>query len=338
LTDEAVKFYREAAHISEFSDGVQAFVGLVTAVYALPHTILLVDEPDAFLHPSLSRKLGERLAEVAETRGGSLVVATHSAEFVLGCIETSQDVTIVRLTFDGKFATATPLPPSEIRQMMRRPLLRSARVIDALFHRSCIVTEGDADRAFYDEINRRLIAAGRGIPDALFISSFGLAQVPKIVSPLRKLGIPSAAIIDLDFITHHQNEWEDLFDAAGIPETNRPTLFDRRNNLIKAFASHNAAVQALVKSSGLGCLEGDDLAGARLFTSELNKYGIFLVEVGELEGWLGKFEVLRGPSWIVRAFEKLGESEESKGYISPENDDVWEFLDRIASWTRNRLG
>ncbi len=61
LEDVAREFHEQATMISEFSDGVQAFVGLVSAVLSLPHKIILIDEPDAFLHPPLARRLGGTL-------------------------------------------------------------------------------------------------------------------------------------------------------------------------------------------------------------------------------------------------------------------------------------
>jgi hypothetical protein len=53
-------------------------------------------------------------------------------------------------------------------------MLRSVGVLEGLFYNYVIVGEADADRAFYQEINERLPAA-----------------IPKIIEPLRKLGIPS---------------------------------------------------------------------------------------------------------------------------------------------------
>jgi predicted ATPase len=43
------------------SDGVQAFVGIVCAVLWGDYRAILIDEPEAFLHPPLARKLGRQL-------------------------------------------------------------------------------------------------------------------------------------------------------------------------------------------------------------------------------------------------------------------------------------
>ncbi|MFK5284037.1 hypothetical protein ACI3PL_31110, partial [Lacticaseibacillus paracasei] len=51
--EDSVEFHKKAKHILEYSDGVQAFTGLVMTVIAGEEKIMLVDEPDAFLHPPL---------------------------------------------------------------------------------------------------------------------------------------------------------------------------------------------------------------------------------------------------------------------------------------------
>ena len=119
------EFHRKATLISELSDGVQAFTGLIAAVMSLPHKIILIDEPEAFLHPPLAKRLGGDLAALATERDASLFVATHSADFLMGCLESNPSVVIVRLTYENKIATSRYLPSTELRQLMLDPLLRS---------------------------------------------------------------------------------------------------------------------------------------------------------------------------------------------------------------------
>ena len=76
--DSSAKFHKAAKHINEFSDGVQAFTGLVMTVIAGEERIMLVDEPEAFLHPSLANLLGKKLSTVMSNRSGNLLVSTHS--------------------------------------------------------------------------------------------------------------------------------------------------------------------------------------------------------------------------------------------------------------------
>ena len=56
IHEEAVQFHSTAQPIEQTSDGIKAFVGIITAIIAGDPRILLIDEPEAFLHPSLAFK------------------------------------------------------------------------------------------------------------------------------------------------------------------------------------------------------------------------------------------------------------------------------------------
>lgn len=171
LDKKARGFHSKALPITEFGEGTQAFVGLISALLSLPQKIMLIDEPDAFLHPPLARRLGMNLVQLSQERDASLVVATHSSEFLMGCLESDATTSIVRLTFENGIATARALEPSYLAQLMKDPLLRSTGPLRALFHRGAVVTEADTDRAFYDEINYRLLEVGRGIREDIFLNA-----------------------------------------------------------------------------------------------------------------------------------------------------------------------
>ncbi len=63
LDSAARAYHSEASLIGDLSDGVQAYSGLISAVMSLPHRVMLIDEPEAFLHPTLARRLGHDLAD-----------------------------------------------------------------------------------------------------------------------------------------------------------------------------------------------------------------------------------------------------------------------------------
>ncbi len=343
LDDSARKFHEGATLISELSDGVQAFVGLTSAILSLPHKIMLIDEPEAFLHPTLARRLGINLARISLERGASLVVATHSAEFLRGCLEVVGDTVVARLTYENGVATARALSSSDLVQLMRHPLLRSTGLIQGLFHRAVVVTESDADRAFYDEINRRLNSVGRGVSDVLFLNAHGKHTVHTLVAPLRRIGIPVAAIVDLDFIKESGSNWDNLLDACQIEPASCAHLAAERDHLRNVFGGLplSADGRESIKSNGLAALSTPDRNRAEALLSELAKYGLFLVPPGELECWLPAVSAPgHGPDWLVDLFSRIGQSEDDRDYLHPGTDDVWSFLDTVSTWAQNssRLG
>lgn len=54
-------FHAAASPIEDFSDGVKAFAGILTTLIAGEPKITLIDEPEAFLHPSLSSRLAKEI-------------------------------------------------------------------------------------------------------------------------------------------------------------------------------------------------------------------------------------------------------------------------------------
>lgn len=97
IHEEAVLFHSNALPIEQASDGVKAFTGMITEIIAGDPEILLIDEPEAFLHPSLSFKLGKEIALATTGSQKRVFVSTHSPNFVMGCIQSGAPVTIVRL-------------------------------------------------------------------------------------------------------------------------------------------------------------------------------------------------------------------------------------------------
>ncbi len=200
IEDETLNWMADALTTDEVSDGVKAFAGILIELIAGDHKVVTIDEPEAFLHPSLSFKLGKEAVKVARKYGKQIFVATHSPHFLMGAIQSGTRVDIVRLTYDGFAGSANYLDLKDLRNIIRKPLLRSANTLSGLFYRSVIVTEADADRAFYNEINERLLdqADSRGNENCLYLNAYGKDSIHEIVKPLRAMGIAAACIADID--------------------------------------------------------------------------------------------------------------------------------------------
>lgn len=329
---EAVDFHAAAIPIAEASDGVKAFTGMVTEMIAGDPSVLLLDEPEAFLHPSLSFKLGKEVSGIMSGSEKRLFVSTHSPNFVMGCIQSGAPVNIVRLTYRQGIATARILPNEDILKLMRNPLLRSTNVLSGLFYEAVVVTESDTDRAFYQEINDRLLkySDGRGITNCLFLHAQNKQTVKTIIKPLRELGIPVAGIVDIDVLKDGGNVWTNFLDGGFIPELEREPLAGLRASIIKKFEETGRDIK---REGGINLLQDDDREAASNLLDKLKEYGLFVVPHGELESWLANLNATgHGPNWLVDIFEKIGEDPDSSDYLKPGASDVWTFLDQINLW------
>ncbi len=337
---EAIEFHRNSVEISNASDGVKAFTGIITTILAGDPKVALIDEPEAFLHPALSSKLGKEIATSLKQSRKRLFVSTHSASFLMGCIQSGSPLNIVRLTYNYNPPTARLLPQEKLLPLMRNPLLRSTGVLEGLFYESVIVTEADSDRAFYQEINERLLAINdpRGIASCLFINAQNKQTVWDIVKPLRELGIPALGIVDIDVLKDGGQEWTKPLKGAYIPEISHESLHKQRQSLLKAFVDTGSDLK---KDGGITLLEDAEREACENLFSQLKEYGVFIVPNGELESWVKKLGATgHGSKWLIEAFEKMGETPEDPNYLSPEDGDVWSFIGEAKDWLAdsNRKG
>lgn len=329
---DAVRFHAESQLIDEASDGVKAFTGIVTEVIAGDPSVILVDEPEAFLHPSLAAKLGQEVARAALSADKRVFASTHSPQFVMGCIQSGAPVNIIRLTYRGGVATARVLPSGEILELMRHPLLRSTGVLSGLFYEFVVVTESDADRAFYQEVNERLLLfrPELGIPNCLFINAQNKQTVQTLLKPLRKLGIPAAGIVDVDVLKDGGSNWSNLLSSSDVPQLSHGALATMRAAIKTAM---DATGKDMKRDGGLQILQPAERQAAEDLLAQLRIYGIFVVPAGELESWLKSLGATgHGPSWLIDMFEKMGEDPASHGYVRPSSDDVWGFLGEVRKW------
>jgi len=330
LDARARGFHAKAAQIDSFSDGVKAFCGVAAAMVSSEYRIILVDEPDAFLHPTLGRRLGKEMVRLAAERSGNVFTSTHSSAFLMGCMESGKPVCVVRLTYDRPNATARLLPVDGIRRLMRDPLLRSTKVLEALFCRAAVVTESDADRALYEEVNNRLeLSSGIYVRDSVFLNAQNKQTVRTIVEVLRPLGIPAAAIVDFDILKG--SDLSDLMRVCHVPFGIAQGVNQMKATLLQALASSGEGWE----QRGASTLSGPARETCDGMLSLLREYGIFIVPVGELENWLtsiGAVPSNNKPRWLAHTFGLLGDDPDAESYVMPAAGDVWEFLRAIARW------
>jgi hypothetical protein len=331
LDERARAFHSSAERIQNFSDGVKAYTGILSAVFSGTFECLLIDEPDAFLHPPLSRRLGRVLTDTANKREGNVFAATHDSNFLLGCVQSGKPVNIVRLTYQNGVATARLLPGDQLQEMMQDPLLRSANVLSSLFHQGTVVCEGDIDRSFYEEIDLRLRSSDADIEvgNTLYVNAISKQTVRKMVGPLRQMGVPTAAVVDLDIIK--KGDLSRLLRAAGAPDDLIGSWGQQKSAVLDAFNAVDEDPKA-----GLEVLSEEDRRTAENLIRNVARFGVFVVPVGEVENWLSHLGVEGSKSrWIQSMFDAMKTDPEHAGYVTPSDDNVWNFVRRILSWLSN---
>ena len=327
-SNDAIEYFSNplnALPLHQQGDGTVAFVGLMIELMFSKQSILLIDEPEAFLHPTLAHAVGNEAGRQSYSK--SIFAVTHSADFLMGCLESCAQVNIVRLTREGA-GTARLLPDHDVRKMITDPLLRSENIISALFHSCAVIVEGDSDCAFYREVNYRLSAVSdRSLRDCQFVSTHGKGSMYKPLALLRKAGIPTACVVDFDVLDGKKRTLGNLASAAMVPSQ------------ILSSVKHEIGMASLEikkcheQRRGLDMLEDGIRETIRDAICKLARYGIFVVPNGELESWLSCLNVDREKDgWVNRMFERMGNDPEDVNYIQPSDDDVWDFIRGVSEW------
>ena len=333
LDAESARFFSSCLPLQEASDGTKAFIGILAEVLAGDPDIIFVDEPEAFLHPSLSYLLGQQIASSAVNEK-QVFAATHSSSFLLGCVLSGAEVDVVRLTHRNGNATARLLSSERLAELMVDPLFRSAGATTALFYEHAVVVEGDSDRAFYDEINNRLSKMGdNGISHSTFLNAHNKQTAVNIVKPLREIGIPTAFIFDIDWIKEDGQVWDRYFSALGAPQGLKESFAAARRSVRASLEAVDANYK---RNGGISLLTGPERQTAEAFFDQMEEYGLFTVRSGELESWLPNLAIERTKSkWLASIFAAMGAHPNDPNYLQPASDDVWAFMTRIKDWASN---
>lgn len=268
------------------------------------------------------------MTELASEREGNVIAATHSPDFLMGCIQAGDGVNVARLTYRQGVPSARLLSADRLQEMMRDPLLRSTGVLSALFHEGAVVCEHDTDRSIYQEVNHRLLAGQRGgAENSLFLNAHEKSTIRKIVRPLRRMGIPAAAIVDLDII--HDKTFNDLLKSAFVPDI----LVESCNTLRSRINAKYDEMKLDMKESGIDALPAAEQEAAQMLLDNVAEYGVFIVPKGELERWFSKLEGRtdrpRKSQWVPWVFDLMSTNQE---LFAIQDDDVWGFIQRVATW------
>ncbi|MBC9935503.1 MULTISPECIES: ATP-dependent endonuclease [unclassified Leucobacter] len=213
---------RDLPALDTQGDGMRSFFGLIVPVITGTKKIVLVDEPEAFLHPPQARALGRELGTIAKNTDQQLVVATHDKDFIAGLLQSEAPLSVARLVRDGNHTRIAQVPAADLKRVWDDRVLRYSNVLDGLFSRLVILCEAEQDCRFYETALESYIdeggdgTASAPLPssDVLFIPTNGKDGFAKLIPTLQQLAVPTAVIVDID-ILKSVVQTKQLFESLG---------------------------------------------------------------------------------------------------------------------------
>lgn len=321
-------------------DGVRSYLSILLNVFVTPHPILLIDEPEAFLHPPQARLLGKTLAEKLNG-SGQIFISSHSGDFIKGLLDSNNaNIKIIHINRVADVNHVNMLDNNGITNIWRDPILRYSNILDGLFHSKVVICESDSDCRFYQTVLNACFEGIDEIADILFVQSGGKHRLKTIVPALKALNVKTMAIADID-VFNDKITFKDIIESFGIcwsevePVWNNVNQFalkqgemvpisefqNQLKNVINAnvgdFLTEVTAKRikdsvkfnsgwSFVKDNGKKSFESDAtcLSEFELLYDICYRAGLLVVPVGELECFC-KLGTLHGPKWVNKILETI---------------------------------
>lgn len=333
---DAFPIMREFNQLDNQGDGFRSFVGVVLSLLLSEGRVILLDEPEAFLHPAQAKQLGYWIANYANNGEDQIVVATHNSNFLGGILASNANVDIYRLNRNEDVTTYQKITSQAISKLTKSPLLSSQSVLDSVFHKGVIVSEADSDRTIYQTVALRCFENHT----TLFIHAQSKQTVKDVVSLLRDATIPVCAVVDIDIL----NSKDDLSNLLHAMDPSREFVsllelrdkvatqiegrlendilanlqssisefLDQLRNGQHTLSGARSAIRRIdstiskwseIKEKGLEAL-GPLRPDAEAVLQEAKQVKLFIVPVGELESWID-LGTHQKKKWIILALDHL---------------------------------
>ena len=322
----------------EQGDGMRSFASVILHLLApITPSILMLDEPEAFLHPPQAKLLGELIAKERSPRA-QLFVATHSPDVLNGLLNVAPDnLRVLRIQREGITNHVKELDKERAKEISTDPLMKYSSVLSGIFHERVIICESDTDCMFYSSILDLQKVHGGRQPDVLFVHASGKDRMAKLAKALIELGVAVDIIADIDILREGikgivktlGGDWKTVQPIVkkikDAIENHKPSLNaeEIRTAILEKLGTEplkgefpkekRSGIEAIfkkvspwdtVKEAGESAIPAGE--GTRQF-QELQhlckQIGLWIVPVGELEGFC-KSVGGHGPKWVQQVIEQ----------------------------------
>ena len=164
-------------------------------------TLLLIDEPELYLHPFAVEHIRQALLALSEN-GYQVVISTHSAQMVtsdqakttLLIRKNNQRGTYARTRLSDAIQTIVPESTHQMEYLFS--LSHSTQI---LFSEQVILTEGKTEHRLLPYLFEKVIGKTLGQEKLALVAQNGASNTGKSLKILGAMDLPAKAIVDLDY-------------------------------------------------------------------------------------------------------------------------------------------
>jgi putative ATP-dependent endonuclease of OLD family len=283
-------------------------------------TLLLIDEPELYLHPQGIEVIKDALKELSK-EGYQIVFSTHSA-LMLTHEDVGNAVIVRKSTDQGTYSR--PTLKSTIERIEREAssqlqmLFTLSHASNVLFSERVILIEGRTEERIIPHLIHILRGKSSGYLKCAIVKQNGGANTRKSLLVLQAMNIPAKAIVDLDY-AYRQAVTDGYLGADDIDISTAknlmPTLSELNNFKLGTDGWPTNKESALTTSQAFSILASHPIASQctdRLH-DKLKNHSIWLWRKGTIENHLG----IEGKNELIWAnFVNRFQTEDSNIIIS----------------------
>ncbi|GAA0700718.1 hypothetical protein GCM10009104_32240 [Marinobacterium maritimum] len=209
-----IKVYEDAQcgrDFSSYGHGAQRSIQMALVQYLaeikrssneqLTNTLLLIDEPELYLHPFAIEQVREALLQLSKN-GYQVLISTHSAQMVTA--EHAKNALLIRKSPGiGTYArerlsdAIQSVVPNSIHQMEQ--LFSLSHSTQVLFAENVVLTEGKTELRLLPYIFKKVSDKTMGQDKHALVAQSGVNDTKKSLQILEAMDLPAKAIADLDY-------------------------------------------------------------------------------------------------------------------------------------------
>lgn len=343
-SQECAEKVNKISKLDDEGDGLKSFVSTYLSIKNKENDVLLLDEPESFLHPPLARRVGEIIGSLA-TEEKQIYIATHSVEILKGIMATCQDLNIIRITRpEGESNDIKQVDREDIIKILKTPMLRVSRVLEGLFCEKVIITEAEADEIVYQELIEK-IADGNTM---YFAHGQNKQSIPDIAKMYKRIGVKYVMVTDFDVFYDGFGRFKNV--VSGKKKEKRDWQFvvnevkqKIENHVYGKYSSKDlmdkevkkqakSEIRKIYHTQGIRWLNDNEKLkeSVEKVLEELKAEGIYILPWGELEVLLEPFGIRYGSKknhWITDALTRIGEITDDELI---EKEELYTYLKGIA--------
>ena len=202
----------QMALVRHLSD-IQRTVGTLTST-----TLLLIDEPELYLHPQAIEIIRESLKALAG-QNYQIIFSTHSPVMITSK-DVSNTILIRKNATQGTFrrqSMRSAVPQVELDAASQLVLLFSlSNSSNILFSERVILAEGKTENRLMPTLVQKVTGRALGLHKIAFVPQNGSGNTRKSMMVLNVMDLPTKALVDLDFC--FKNAISDGFIDANDPD------------------------------------------------------------------------------------------------------------------------